>query len=235
MAPVLELSGIAKSFTVHPRGGLRIPVLSGVSFQVMAGECVALEGPSGAGKSSVLKMIYASYTTDSGAIWVADGARAIDVAQADPRTILALRRDRIGYVSQFLHVVPRVATREVVADPLLLAGMPPAAARERAEQVLRRLGILAQLWDLAPATFSGGEQQRINVARGLIADHALLLLDEPTASLDAGNRRVVIDMILEKKARGVAVVGVFHDAEVRDLVCDRRVDLAAYSARRLAG
>jgi alpha-D-ribose 1-methylphosphonate 5-triphosphate synthase subunit PhnL len=232
--PRLVVSDIAKSFTMHLRGGARISVVSGVSFAVAPGECIVLSGPSGSGKSSILKMIYGNYSVDHGQIAVTNGVAAIDIASADAPTILALRRGTIGYVSQFLRVIPRVSARDVVAEPLILGGMGEADARVRAESVLARLNIPNHLWDLPPATFSGGEQQRINVARGFIAKYPLLLLDEPTASLDATNRLIVARMIENMKAEGTAIVGIFHDTEVRDAVADRIIDVTTFAGSKAA-
>lgn len=229
-APLLAVEAIAKRFTLHLQGSVVLPVVAGVSFEVFAGECVALGGPSGAGKSSILKMIYGNYRTDAGRILVADGAEAVDVARAAPRRLIRLRRQRIGYVSQFLRVIPRVAALDVVAEPLLAEGVGREEARERAGALLGRLNLPPRLWSLPPATFSGGEQQRVNVARGFIAAQPLLLLDEPTASLDAANRAVVIDLIAEKKAAGCALLGIFHDTETREAVADRVVDVTRFSA-----
>ncbi len=186
--PILEVSDVAKRFVMHLRGGLAIPVVEGVSFAVGAGECVVLGGPSGAGKSSILKMVWGNYAVDRGAIVVAGPDGPVDVARAEAREILTLRRRGMAYVSQFLRVVPRVATLDVVMEPALAQGLSPAAAKARAAALLERLAVPERLWSLPPATFSGGEQQRVNIARGLIAEVDLLLLDEPTASLDATNR-----------------------------------------------
>ncbi|QRM32356.1 phosphonate C-P lyase system protein PhnL [Microvirga sp. VF16] len=228
---VLNVTNIGKQFVMHLRGGIRIPVISDLSFRVAKGECVVLNGPSGAGKSSVLKMIYGTYGTEMGHIVVEHGETAIDIATADPMTMKQVRRRTIGYVSQFLRVVPRVSARDLVAEPLIANGVGSRAAAERAETLLLRLNVPDSLWGLPPATFSGGEQQRINIARGFITDHPLLLLDEPSASLDARNRQVVIDLIREKKEAGVAILGIFHDPDVRDAVADRLVNVAAFSLR----
>ncbi|MFL9825546.1 phosphonate C-P lyase system protein PhnL [Rhodoplanes sp. SY1] len=231
----LEITGAAKTFTMHLQGGVRLPVVAGVDLSVAPGECVVLTGPSGAGKSSVLKMIWGSYRCDAGAIMVRHGDTMVgdtmvDVARATPRQILALRRDVVGYVSQFLRAVPRVPAIDVVAEA---AGRQPReTARAAAADLLRRLAIPERLWPLPPATFSGGEQQRINIARGFLPDRPLLLLDEPTASLDAANRAVVVDLIRAKKARCTAVVAVAHDAEVRDAIADRLVDVTRFTGTR---
>jgi len=230
MTPRLELRNVAKSFTMHLRGGLRLPVVADLSFSVAPGECVVLGGPSGAGKSSILKMVFGNYAVDSGMILVADDHTVVDVASAGPRAVLAARRATIGYVSQFLRVVPRVVARDVVAEPLIAGGVERAAAQERASTLLRRLNLPERLWQLPPATFSGGEQQRVNVARGFIGGRPLMLLDEPTASLDAANRQVVIDLIGEAKAAGTSFLGIFHDEEVRDAVADRIVDVTRFAA-----
>ena len=221
MTDLLRLTGVSKEFTLHLQGGVRMPVLSDVGLSLCAGECLALVGPSGAGKSTLLRSLYGNYRIETGRIEVRDGAGYADLAGADPRLVLRLRRDVIGYVSQFLRVVPRVSARDVVAEVLTMHGTPLEAARARAEAMLLRLNIPPRLHGLPPATFSGGEQQRVNLARGFIGNHAILLLDEPTASLDPVNRDVVVAMIGEAKARGAGVVGIFHDAAVRDAVADR--------------
>jgi alpha-D-ribose 1-methylphosphonate 5-triphosphate synthase subunit PhnL len=223
---------IAKTFVMHLRGGLRLPVFSDVSFQVASGECLVLGGPSGVGKSSILKMLYGNYGVDAGEILIAHGGQSVDLAKALPREVLDIRRLTLGYVSQFLRAIPRVPALEVVADPLISRGTDRAEALQRAEAALARLNLPRELWSLPPATFSGGEQQRVNIARGFISDHPILLLDEPTASLDAANRAVVVDMIEEKKTAGTALVGIFHDEDVRDRVASRVVDVSRYAVRR---
>jgi alpha-D-ribose 1-methylphosphonate 5-triphosphate synthase subunit PhnL len=230
MSISLELNGVAKTFTMHLQGGVRLPVVSGVTFKVCAGECVALVGPSGAGKSSILKMIYGSYRCEGGAILVRRGADREDVATATARSVLALRRHTIGYVSQFLRAMPRVPAIDVVAEPLVAAGESREVARKRARSLLERLKLPASLWALPPATFSGGEQQRVNVARGFLPDLPILLLDEPTASLDAANRAVVTGLIAEKKRGGAAILAIVHDEQVRDRIADTVVDVTQFAA-----
>lgn len=234
MPTPLIVSEVAKSFTMHLRGGLVLPVVANVSFAVAAGECVVLGGPSGIGKSSILKMLYGNYAVDQGQILVNNGGRIVDIASADPRTVLEVRRSTLGYVSQFLRTVPRVSTLDVVAEPLVARGVSADEARERASELLSRLNLPRDLWQLPPSTFSGGEQQRVNIARGFITDHAVLLLDEPTASLDAANRAVVVSMIRAKKDAGVALLGIFHDEEVREAVADRILDVMQFSPRKVA-
>ena len=230
MTVALELVGIGKSFTMHLQGGIRLSVVADVTFAVSRGECVVLAGPSGVGKSSLLKMIFGSYRCDRGRILVQRGAQQIDVAAADPRRILALRRDTIGYVSQFLRAVPRVAAIDVVAEPLVAGGTPRDLARREAAELLRRLNIAGSLWGLPPATFSGGEQQRVNIARGFLPNFPILLLDEPTASLDARNCEVVVELIAERKRRGAAIVAIVHDEAVRDRIADDVIDMTRFAA-----
>ncbi|MBB4064836.1 phosphonate C-P lyase system protein PhnL [Gellertiella hungarica] len=230
----LEVSRVAKSFTMHLRDGIRLDVVRNVSFSVPAGKCVVLGGPSGVGKSSILKMLYGNYGVDSGEIRILHCGAPVDLATADPRTVLEVRRETLGYVSQFLRVVPRVSALDVVAEPLVARGAATDQARDRAATLLARLNLPETLWALPPATFSGGEQQRVNIARGFITDHTVLLLDEPTASLDARNRQVVVEMIREKKNAGTALLGIFHDEEVRDAVADEILDVSAFSAREMA-
>jgi alpha-D-ribose 1-methylphosphonate 5-triphosphate synthase subunit PhnL len=230
MTPALELRDVAKSFTMHLQGGVRLSVVAGVTFSVRAGECVVLAGPSGAGKSSILKMIFGNYRCDQGQILLHEGARSFDVATATPRQMLELRNTTIGYVSQFLRAVPRVPTIDVVAEPLIAGGVPRETARAKAAELLHELNIRDALLNLPPATFSGGEQQRVNIARGFLPDLPVLLLDEPTASLDADNRAAVQKLIADKKRRGTAIVAVVHDENVRDAIADRIVEVTQFAA-----
>lgn len=234
MPTPLIVSEVFKSFTMHLRDGIELPVVRNVTFSVQAGECVVLGGPSGIGKSSILKMLYGNYAIDSGQILIKHEGQMVDIGSAAPRTVLEVRHRSLGYVSQFLRTVPRVAAVDVVAEPLLARKVPVEEARERAGELLSKLNLPRELWSLPPATFSGGEQQRVNIARGFITDHAILLLDEPTASLDAANRKVVVEMIRQKKAEGTALLGIFHDEEVREAVADRILDVSQFSPRKIA-
>jgi alpha-D-ribose 1-methylphosphonate 5-triphosphate synthase subunit PhnL len=227
----LSVHGLSKGFVLHLHGGAQLPVVSDVSFTVLAGECVVLGGPSGVGKSSILKMIYGNYLTGAGQIMVRHGRDLCDIVKAEPREILEIRRLSMGYVSQFLRVIPRVPALDIVAEPALAAGHPPEAARDRAASLLRALNLPERLWSLPPATFSGGEQQRVNIARGFAGDHGLLILDEPTASLDAANRGAVIELMATRKAAGTAFLGIFHDEEVRDRVADRVIDVTGFAPK----
>jgi alpha-D-ribose 1-methylphosphonate 5-triphosphate synthase subunit PhnL len=227
---MIHIENLSKSFTLHNQGGTVIPVMGGASLTVSPGECVGLTGQSGAGKSTLMRMVYGNYLTADGRLLVGD----IDVARAEPRQIIALRRHTLGYVSQFLRVVPRVPTLDVVAEPLLALGTPASDALDRAASLLERLNIPARLWTLSPTTFSGGEQQRVNIARGFAHAYPALLLDEPTASLDAANREVVLMLIEEAKARGAAILGIFHDEGARARLCDRLVDVTSFAPKAAA-
>lgn len=227
---MIELENVSKSFTLHNQGSAVIPVMERVSLKVRPGECVGLIGASGAGKSTLMRLIYGNYLAASGRVMVG----GLDVAQAEPRQIISLRRETLGYVSQFLRVVPRVAALDVVAEPLLAVGTTQQKARDKAASLLTELNIPERLWSLSPTTFSGGEQQRVNIARGFAYDYPTLLLDEPTASLDAQNRATVLRLIEGAKARGAAIVGIFHDEAAREQVCDSFVDVSAFSPQAAA-
>jgi alpha-D-ribose 1-methylphosphonate 5-triphosphate synthase subunit PhnL len=226
---LLRIESVGKRFTMHLRGGLQIPVIGAASLAVAPGECVVLAGPSGAGKSSILKMVYGNYRCEEGRILVAHRGAMVDVASARPREIIALRQHSMAYVSQFLRVIPRIGTLEVVAAAARAFGSEAREARVRAAGLLERLNVPPRLWELPPATFSGGEQQRVNIARGLAGGHPLLLLDEPTASLDAANRAVVVELVRERLRGGTGVLAIFHDADVRDQLADRLVDVTCFA------
>lgn len=221
---MLSVSGLEKSFHLYQQNNARISVLKGAGFEVAAGECVALTGPSGCGKSSLMRMIYGNYRAEGGSIHI-DGT---DMVGASPREIMALRRTTIGYVSQFLRVLPRIPALRVVAEPFMRAGGSEAEAEARGRDLLSRLRIPETLWSLSPLTFSGGEQQRVNIARGFVYPYPVLLLDEPTASLDKANRGTVLELITEAKQRGSALVGIFHDADVRIVAADREIDVGGF-------
>lgn len=230
MTAMIEIENAEKTFIMHLQGSIRLPVVRNVSFHVDSGECVVLSGPSGAGKSSILKMIFGNYRCDGGRIGVRHEGAMLDLARAEPRTVLNVRRRTIGYVSQFLRAVPRVAALDVVAEPLIATGSSRDEARDAAASLLSRLNIPERLWGLPPSTFSGGEQQRVNIARGFVSNLPVLLLDEPTASLDARNRDVVVDLIDAKKRAGVAMIAIVHDDEIRHEIADRTIDVASFAA-----
>ncbi|MDJ0685459.1 MAG: phosphonate C-P lyase system protein PhnL [Alphaproteobacteria bacterium] len=229
MTTMLKIEQVAKTFTLHVQGGVEISVFQGLDLTVDAGECVVLSGGSGVGKSTLMRMIDANYVCPSGRILVRHDEDWVDMASAHPHQIIEVRRRTIAYVSQFLRVVPRVATLDIVSEPLRAVGVDAEEARARAAGLLQRLRIPESLWSLSPITFSGGEQQRVNIARGFILGRPVMLLDEPTASLDAANREVVLDLIREARNRGAAIVGIFHDADIRDAVSTRAFEMAHYA------
>ncbi|MBT5434237.1 MAG: phosphonate C-P lyase system protein PhnL [Alphaproteobacteria bacterium] len=230
MTQMIRLEDLAKTFVLHLQGRTELPVFENLDLTVEQGECLALTGPSGAGKSTLLRSLCGNYLPDRGRALIRHDGEMLDLVAAPPRAILTARRLTLGYVSQFLRVIPRIPTVDIVAEPAVTLGMERDAARTKAAALLSRLNIGAELHALAPATFSGGEQQRVNVARGFIVNYPILLLDEPTASLDAANRDVVVDLILEARERGAAIVGIFHDEAVRKRVADRTFDLLPQQA-----
>ncbi|MBP1130355.1 MULTISPECIES: phosphonate C-P lyase system protein PhnL [Serratia] len=226
----IRVEHLSKTFVLHQQHGTQLPVLQDANMTVSSGECVVLHGHSGSGKSTLLRSLYANYLPDSGHIWVNHQGEWLDMVQAEARQILAVRRHTLGWVSQFLRVIPRISALDVVMQPLLEQGVNRNECRERAETLLNQLNVPQRLWQLAPSTFSGGEQQRVNIARGFIVDYPILLLDEPTASLDSRNSAAVVGLIEQAKQRGAAIVGIFHDEGVRQQVADRLYDMQAPQA-----
>ncbi|WP_292888429.1 phosphonate C-P lyase system protein PhnL [Nisaea sp.] len=222
---MIRVESLAKRFTLHNQGGVTLTVLKNVSLSVAKGECVILAGPSGAGKSTLLRSLYANYLPQEGSVSIRHDGEMVDLVTAPPHVVLDVRARTLGYVSQFLRVIPRVTTLDLVMEPLLSRGMNEIAAREKAATLLARLRIPESLWSLPPATFSGGEQQRVNIAMTMVQDYPVLLLDEPTASLDAENRQTVVDLINEAREAGSAIVGIFHDEQVREAVGTRTYTL----------
>ena len=229
---MIRIDNLAKTFLLHNQGAKKLPVFQNISFQVKAGECLVLTGASGTGKSTLLRAIYANYLVQSGTINIRHENKWVDLASASPHEVLEIRKKTLGYVSQFLRVIPRISTIDLVCEPLIMQGKLIKAAEAQAKKLLNKLSIPESLWDLPPATFSGGEQQRVNIARTLIQDYPILLLDEPTASLDEKNRDAVIELINEARNQGTAVVGIFHDKYVRESVGTKNfnVELAKKAA-----
>ncbi|MDO6765128.1 phosphonate C-P lyase system protein PhnL [Agarivorans sp. 1_MG-2023] len=221
MEPLMIAKNIDKTFVLHNQGAARLPVLRQQNVEIFAGECLVLNGSSGSGKSSLLRSLYGNYQIDQGELLIRQGEQWLDMAKAEPRQIITLRRNTIGWVSQFLRVIPRLSALDIVMQPMLENGISEHLAKPKAQTLLHQLNVPERLWSLAPATFSGGEQQRVNIARGFALDYPILLLDEPTASLDKHNAQQVVELILAAKQRGAAIVGIFHDVWVRELVADR--------------
>ncbi|WP_413530288.1 phosphonate C-P lyase system protein PhnL [Rahnella inusitata] len=234
MTTKLRVENLSKTFVLHNQNSARLPVFSNASLTVDAGECVVLHGHSGSGKSTLLRSLYGNYLPDSGQIWVEHQGQKIDMVSAEAREILAVRRHTVGWVSQFLRVIPRISALNLVMQPLLELGVEKAQSQARASALLTHLNVPERLWHLAPSTFSGGEQQRVNIARGFVVDYPVLLLDEPTASLDATNRAAVVTLIEQAKQRGAAVVGIFHDADVRERVADRLYEMNPETAPEMS-
>lgn len=222
----IKVRNISKEFTVHTRGGIKINGYDDINFEVHKGEFISLYGPSGMGKSSILKALYRTYTTTSGDIlFTKEDGTSINIASCDESTMLDLRKNDIGYVSQFLQVLPRISAVDVVAQPLIDKGEIVEVAQQKAKEMLAYLSIKEELFDVSPLTFSGGEQQRVNIAKGIIAPKSVLLLDEPTASLDKTNTMKVIEKLLEIKKQGVAMIGIFHDLDAMRAISDKVYDL----------
>ena len=223
---MLNIDSLSKEFIMHIRGDAQIDGFQDISFSVEPGTLVAITGPSGSGKSSLLKCVYRTYTPTGGHAWYTreDGS-TVDLATAEPWKIIQLREKEIGYVSQFFSVIPRVSALDILTHTQTARGVEEPLARKRAAQYLERVGISPQLWNMYPATFSGGEKQRLNIANALITKPRLLLLDEPTASLDANSKGWVMDMILDLKRQGTAMVGVFHDEIAIRTLADWRYEI----------
>ncbi|MEM6837189.1 MAG: phosphonate C-P lyase system protein PhnL [Cyanobacteria bacterium P01_C01_bin.120] len=223
---LLYAENLHKCFVLHHQDNARLPVLQGISLAVEAGTCVALRGPSGSGKSTFMRALYANYRVDQGHIWVKHQGHWLDLPRLEPHEVMVVRQHTVGYVSQFLRVIPRVPAVEVAAEPLMDLGYEAELAGDIIRGLFQRLHLPERLWHLSPTTFSGGEKQRVNIARAFAVNYPILLLDEPTSALDANNREVVMQLIEERKAQGCAMVGIFHDDEVRSRVCDRTLDFA---------
>jgi alpha-D-ribose 1-methylphosphonate 5-triphosphate synthase subunit PhnL len=228
--PLIVVEDLAKTFVLHNAEDATIPVFDRLRLEVMPGECVVLAGESGVGKSTLMRSIYGNYLPTAGAVRVLHDGAYVDITRAAPHEVLAVRRRTLGYVSQFLRVIPRISTLNLVMEPLLENGVDPKEAQDRAEELLSALRLPKAHWDLPPATFSGGEQQRVNIARSFIRNYPVMLLDEPTASLDAENRAIVVTLIRQALTRGAALIGIFHDEDVRDAVASRLFGVSEFKA-----
>ncbi|HET6452584.1 MAG TPA: phosphonate C-P lyase system protein PhnL [Spirochaetia bacterium] len=225
---MIRVQGLTKTFHMHVRGGAVLPAFQDVSFHVNPGEFVGISGPSGSGKSSLLKCLYRTYLPSRGEIWYTDGDSVTrNLASEDEHVIISLRRQEIGYVSQFFPVIPRVSALDTIANGMVARGFDRTESEERARSLLARLGISRSLWDMFPSTFSGGEKQRLNIIHAVITSPRLLLLDEPTASLDAESAREAVALITEMKQQGTAMIGVFHDRALLGRLSDRVLEMSA--------
>lgn len=226
VTPILQVIGLTKSFTIHQLDR-HITGCTDVSITINPGEFVGITGRSGSGKSTVLKLIYRTYLPQEGTIRY-DSARfgQIELSSADERTILYLRRHEIGYVSQFLHVIPRTTAREIVETAVLETGAEVEAACAETERILAHFELDRELWDSFPNTFSGGEKLRLNIARAMVKKPRLLLLDEPTASLDAHTKGRVRELIEQLKSAGTTMLGIFHDLEFMGGLCDKEYSMS---------
>ena len=228
--PLIVVEDLAKTFVLHNADSAAIPVFERLSLEVSPGECVVLAGESGVGKSTLMRSIYGNYLPTQGSVRVLHDGAYVDITQALPHQVLDVRRRTLGYVSQFLRVIPRISTLHLVMEPLLENGVSTEEAQDRAESLLSALRLPRAHWDLPPATFSGGEQQRVNIARSFIRNYPVMLLDEPTASLDAENRAIVVTLIKQALGRGAAMIGIFHDHDVRDAVATRLFGVSEFKA-----
>jgi alpha-D-ribose 1-methylphosphonate 5-triphosphate synthase subunit PhnL len=226
MSAILTVDNLSKQFVLHDQRKT-IPSCANVSLTVNPGELSALVGPTGAGKSSVLKCIYRTYLPTGGRLVFRKAVgEEIDLARASEHEVLALRKTEIGFVTQFLHCLPRKSALDVVAEPLLVRGVTRASARGKARELLTALHVPEHLWEVSPATFSGGERQRVNLARGLVARPRMLLLDEPTASLDPRTTERVVELLRVIKETGVAMLAIFHHPELVGRLADQVIELA---------
>ncbi len=212
---MLELENLSKQFIMHHLGGKTIVGFKNISLRVPPGCSLGISGPSGSGKSSVLKCIYRTYLSTSGNIWYrSDRFGSVNLARAELNVVGMIRELEMGSITQFLKVIPRVSALDIVAAPLVMAGLEKTEADRRAAVLLERLGIPRILFDAYPATFSGGEQQRVNIARAVIKAPRLLILDEPTASLDRWTTKVVLQILRELRQKGTTMIGVFHQPDI---------------------
>jgi len=225
--PQLSVRHLTKRFVLHILRGKEVVGFEDVSFDVPAGAFLGIAGRSGSGKSSLLKSLYRTYLVDGGEIRYRplDG-EPIDLATASDDAVLDLRGGELGYVSQFLRPTPRVPALDLAARPLVGQGVAAAEARRRVADLFSRLALPRELWDGYPVLFSGGEQQRVNLARALAARPRLLLLDEPTSALDDALQGEVVRLLAEARERGTTMVGVMHDGALLRRLADELLTMA---------
>ena len=229
--PMLDIQNLSKGFTLHA-ADRRVRGCEHISLSIQPGEFVGITGRSGSGKSTILKCIYRTNLPETGAIWYDSAAFGmVDLARLDERRVIYLRNYEIGYISQFLDVVPRTTAREIVRASAAEAFDDPEAIEAETTRMLEHFDFPRPLWDLYPNTFSGGEKLRLNIARAMVRRPRLLLLDEPTASLDNASKVKVRDLIEQLKAGGTTMLGIFHDLEFMEGVCDREYNMQAGAMR----
>lgn len=225
MENLLSIEHLSKSFTLHNLNK-HIKAVEDVNLYLKEGEFVGITGKSGSGKSTVLKCIYRTYLPESGSIWYESKRFGrLDLAAAPERTIIELRKYEIGYVSQFLNVMPRTTARELVRHSIMEMGQCAAFAEEETVKMLEHFELDSSLWDSYPATFSGGEKLRLNIARAMVKRPRLLLLDEPTASLDQASKEKVKILIEQLMREGTTMLGIFHDLEFMQNLCSREYQI----------
>jgi len=224
--PLLTVQGLSKHFTIHHLGR-EVPAFQGLNFTLSAGEFKLVSGHNGAGKSTLLRCLYRSALPSGGQATYRSLHGEVDLASAHDADIALLRREELGYVSQFLRPRPRTSALKLVAEGLRSVGEPADLSLESAREALADLGLRRELWHAYPSTFSGGEQQKVNLARALVRPQRLLLLDEPSASLDAQARGALARRLQTLREQGVALLGVFHHpGDVAGLI-DGEVQIAS--------
>lgn len=225
MEPLLEIKDLSKTFDLHNLGK-HIRAVDRVDIQLKPGEFVGITGKSGSGKSTILKCIYGTYRIQRGSIWYhSKKFGRINLAEASDRELLYLRKHEIGYVSQFLNVMPRTTARQLVKQAILEMGDTPEVAEKETEKILAHFELDQELWDSYPTTFSGGEKLRLNIARAMVKKPRLLLLDEPTASLDHDSKMKVKLLIEQLMKEGTTMLGIFHDLEFMNHLCDHEYNM----------
>lgn len=227
MNELLKIEGLSKSFTLHNLNK-HITASKDINISLNEGEFIGITGKSGSGKSTILKCLYRTYLPEEGNIWYkSEKFGDINLSKADERKIIYLRKYEIGYVSQFLNVMPRTTARELIEQAVLEMGGSAEFAEAEAEKMLKHFELDKELWDTYPNNFSGGEKLRLNIARAMVKHPRLLLLDEPTASLDNSSKAKVRELIEQLKSEGTTMIGIFHDIEFMEGLCDRTYNMQA--------